>query len=112
VPRTGARLSDVERELARARGARRMLPWAVATAAGGGLIAWVAGGGLRAALPVAAVGLLFAVFLWATSVARCPACGGSLPARGRRKRPDPEGEPGPAAVERLESCPRCRARFE
>jgi hypothetical protein len=97
---------QVEQELARARGARRMLPWAIATAAGGGLIAFVAGGGVRGALAVAAVGLLFAFFAWTTSIARCPACG----ARLEKNRPDPRGA-GPAGVERLESCPRCRARF-
>jgi hypothetical protein len=103
----------VERERARARAARRLLPWALATAAGGGLIAYAAGGGPRAALALAAIGLLFAAFVWTTSIARCPACGAPL---GRTKeegrRPDPEGEAGPAAVERPESCPRCRARFE
>jgi hypothetical protein len=94
---------QVERELARARGARRVLPWAVATAAGGGLIAFMAGGGLRAAVVVAAIGLLFAAFAWTTSIARCPACGAPLV----RNRPSPNGA-GPAVVE---SCPRCRTRF-
>jgi hypothetical protein len=97
---------EVDQELARARGARRMLPWAVATAAGGGLIALLAGGGARGALAVAGVGLLFALFAWVTSVARCPACGGSL----RSKRPGPNGA-DPAVVERFDSCPRCRTRF-
>ncbi len=101
-------LRDVERELARARGARRLLPWAVATAAGGGLLAIAAGGGPRAAASVSAVGLLFALFLWATSIARCPACGAPL---RNEKRPGPGGVTGPAAVERLEGCPRCRTRF-
>jgi hypothetical protein len=103
------RLRDVERELARARGARRLLPWALATAIGGGLLPLAAGGGLRAAATVAAVGLLFALYLWATSIARCPACGGAL---DRRKWPDPQGQAGPAGVERFERCPRCQARFE
>jgi hypothetical protein len=97
---------QVEQELARARGARRMVPWAVASALGGGAIALVAGGGARGALAVAAAGLLFALFAWATSIARCPACG----ARLERKRPGPN-ETGPAVVEPFESCPRCRTRF-
>jgi hypothetical protein len=97
---------QVEQERARARGARRMLPWAVATALGGGAIAFAAGGGARGALAVAAVGLLFVLFAWVTSIARCPACGAPL----GRERPDPIGA-GPAAVERFESCPRCRTRF-
>ena len=108
MPRTVTRLRDVERELARARGARRLLPWALATAVGGGLLPLAAGGGLRAGAVVAAVGLLFVLFLWASSIARCPACGGAL---GRR-RPDPQGQAGPAGVERFERCPRCRTRFE
>jgi hypothetical protein len=107
--RTVIRARDVERELARARSARRLLPWAFATAAGGGLIAAFAGGGARAALAVAAVGLLFAVFAWTMSIARCPACGGRLP---NEKRPGPHEVAGPAGVERFESCPRCRARLE
>lgn len=103
------RRRDVERELARARGARRLLPWSLATAVGGALIALVAGGGPRAAVTLAALGLLFTLFLWTTSVARCPACGAPLP---REERPGPHGDTGPAKVERSESCPRCRARFE
>ncbi len=102
-------LRDLQRELARARGARRLLPWAVATAAGGGLLAFAAGGGARGAAALAAVGLLFALFLWTTSIARCPACGARLRSE---KRPSPRGGAGPAAVERPESCPRCRTRFE
>jgi hypothetical protein len=90
----------VERELARAQGARRLLPWALLSALGGGAIAWAAGGGLRAGAAIAAAGLLFVLFLWTTSVARCPACGARLPrSRG-------------GAGGRLESCPACRSRFE
>jgi hypothetical protein len=103
------RREDLERERARARGARRLLPWSLATAAGGALIALVAGGGPRAAAVLAALGLVFTLFLWTTSIARCPACGARLPGE---KRPDPSGGTGPAVVERTESCLRCRARFE
>jgi hypothetical protein len=95
----------VDRELARARGARRLLPWAFLSALGGGAIAWVAGGGPRAAAALAAIGLFFVLFLWATSIARCPACGAPLP-RGRVRG---EGTGGGA---RPESCPACGARFE
>jgi len=90
------RRADVERELSRARGARKMLPWALLTAVGGAAIGLVAGGGARGAGALFAVGLVFALFLWTTSVARCPACGARLP----------------AARARLEACPGCRARFE
>ena len=89
------RRDAVDRELSRARGARRMMPWAALTAVGGAAIGLVVGGGARGAAALFALGLLFALFLWTTSVPRCPACGARLPA-GRR----------------LEGCPGCRARFE
>jgi len=100
---------EVERELARARGARRLLPWALVTAAGGGLLGIAAGGGARGAAVLVALGLFFALFLWTTSVARCPACGAPL---RKDERPGPRGGMGPAAAERVESCPRCRTHFE
>jgi hypothetical protein len=90
------RRDAVDRELARARGARRMLPWAALTGVGGGAIGLAAGGGAKGAAVLFALGLVFALFLWTTSVARCPACGARLPA-GRA---------------RLDACPACRARFE
>jgi hypothetical protein len=96
----------VDRELARARGARRLLPWALVSALGGGAIAWVAGGGPRAGAALAAVGLFFVLFLLATSIARCPACGAPLP-RGRVR-----GEGATGAGARPDSCPACGARFE
>jgi hypothetical protein len=94
VTRPVARAS-VEQELARARGARRLLPWAALSAIAGAVIGLVAGGGLRAAGALLLAGLLFALFLWTTSRARCPACGAGLPARG--------GAP--------DACPRCRTPF-
>jgi hypothetical protein len=102
------RRQDLQRERARARGARRLLPWSLASAAGGAVLALVAGGGPRAAAVLAALGLVFTLFLWTTSIARCPACGAPLP----RERPGPHGGAGPAGVEQPESCLRCRARFE
>ncbi len=103
------RQADVDREIARARSARRMLPWTLATAAGGAAIALAAGGGPRAAGALLALGSIFAAFLWTVSVARCPACGAPLPRR--REGPAPEGT-SPAETERVRSCPRCAARFE
>ncbi len=90
------RREAVDRELARARGARRMLPWAALTAVGGAAIGLAAGGGAKGAAALFALGLVFALFLWVTSVPRCPACGSRLPT-GRA---------------RVEACPGCRARFE
>ncbi len=90
------RRDALDRELSRARSARRMLPWAALTAVGGAAIGLVAGGGAKAAAVLFALGLGFALFVWATAIPRCPACGGRLPA-GRA---------------RLDACPACRARFE
>jgi hypothetical protein len=87
---------DVDQELARARGARRLLPWAVVTALAGAALGYAAGGGARGAAALFALGLVFALFLWVTSIPRCPACGARLP----------------AARGRLEACPRCRVTFE
>lgn len=85
---------DVERELARARGARRMLPWAVASALAAGALVGSAGAGWKGALVIALVGLVFAAFTAAAAVARCPSCGAPLSDRAGRA-------PG---------CPSCRVR--
>jgi hypothetical protein len=103
------RQTDVDREIARAHSARRMLPWTVATAAGGAAIALAAGGGVSSAATLLAVGLVFTLFLWTVSVARCPACG--APLARRRGRPSPQGT-GSAEAERIRSCPGCLERFE
>ena len=96
----------MERERARASGARKLLPWALLSSLGGGAIAFVAGGGLRAGASLAAVGLVFCLFLWVTSIARCPACGAPLPRRSGRN------AGGEAFADRVETCARCRTRFE
>ncbi len=93
---TSVRREAVDRELARARGARKMLPWAALTAVGGAALGLVAGGGARGAGALFALGLVFALFLWTTAVPRCPACGARLP----------------TSRARLEACPGCRARFD
>jgi hypothetical protein len=104
--RTAARLgaSDLARERARANGARRLLPWALLSAAVAAAIALAAGGGFRAAASLAAAGLLFAAFLWTTSLARCPGCGARLP----RQRSGGAS----ATAARAETCERCGTRFE
>jgi hypothetical protein len=86
----------IRQELARARGARRLLPWAGLSALAGGAIGVAAGGGLRAGAALFVAGLLFVAFLWATSKPRCPACGAGLPRDA--------GVP--------EACARCRVRYE
>jgi hypothetical protein len=87
---------SVARELARARGSRRLLPWALLTAAGGAAIGFAAGGGVRAAAALLGVGLVFVLFLWVTAIPRCPACGTRL---------------RPAAGASLDGCPRCRTPY-
>jgi hypothetical protein len=95
---------DLDRELARAHGARRLLPWVLVSAAGAGAIPWIAGGGPKAGAAVAALGLVFALIVWVSSVARCPACGAPLPRGSYRG--------AGAAAGRPESCPSCRTRFD
>jgi hypothetical protein len=99
----------LDREIARARSATRVLPWSAGSALAGGVLVWVAGGGLKGGLAATAVGLLFTAYLWFSSAARCPACGERLPSA--RKGPGPR-QAGPADAERIQSCPRCRTRFE
>lgn len=96
---------DLDRELARALGARRLLPWVFVSSLGAGAIGWFAGGGPKAGATLAALGLVFVLFVWTSSVARCPACGAPLP-RARGRRGDAPAAPRP------ESCPRCRTRFD
>jgi hypothetical protein len=99
----------VERELSRARSARRALPFVAAAAAGGAALAAVASrsaAGLALLLP----GVLAGAFVWLLGVPRCPSCGGSLFRRGER--PGSAAAPRPTNVERSRRCPRCGARFE
>ena len=95
----------VRRELQRARGARRMLGWALFMAvAGWGLISFAARN-LRAGLPLLVGGLVFAVVVRTLAVPHCPSCGKGLWVRGER--PGPPTAPVPTQVERDRRCPRC-----
>lgn len=113
-PAKRLRLADLERERSRARGARRLLPWAVASAIAAGLLVGTAGAGWRGGLAIAGVGLLFAAFAAAASVARCPSCGAPLGKEPGKEddRPAPGGHPGPADPSRQQHCARCGARFD
>lgn len=86
------------RERARAVAARRLVPWVVGSAVAAGVLVAVAGGGLRGALTIGALGLLLAVFVLALSVPRCPRCGAPLP--GARAEPAAGASGGGR-------CPRC-----
>jgi hypothetical protein len=100
---------DVERELQRARGARRALPFVAAGAASAALLAVVAGGSAAAALAPLALGLAVGILVWSMGLPRCPSCGGSLFRRGER--PGSAGSPRETEVERTRRCPRCGARL-
>ncbi len=100
----------VRRELQRARGARRLVPWALLSAfLGFAFLSW-AGRSWSAGLPLLAGGLLLAGVVRALSVPHCPACGGNLWVRGER--PGPPTAPVPTRVERERSCPRCGAALD
>jgi hypothetical protein len=101
----------VERERARASGARRLLPWAVLSAVLVGSLVGFAGAGWRGGLVIGLLGLLFAGFTASAAVARCPACGAPL-GRLPDAPPRSEGRPDPAEPASSRRCSRCRVRFE
>ena len=101
--------THVERELQRARGARRAFPFVAAAAAGAVLLAIFAGAGASGALVLLAPAAVLALLVWTFSRPRCPSCGGSLWRRGER--PGSAGKPRPTEVERARRCPRCGAAF-
>jgi hypothetical protein len=96
---------QVRLELQRARGARRLVPWALLSALlGWAFLSW-AGRDWRAGLPLLGGGLLFALVIRGLAVPHCPACGKNLWLRGER--PGPPTAPVPTQVERDRRCPRC-----
>jgi hypothetical protein len=101
---------EVERELSRARSARRLIPFAAASAAlVAALTAWVTRS-WRSGLLLLAPGALFLLFAAAASVPRCPGCGASLWQRGEG--PGSAASRRPTQVERERHCRRCGARFD
>jgi hypothetical protein len=94
-------------ERQRARAARKLLPFALATAMGGGALGLAASGSWQAALAAAAPGAVFVLFAWASALARCPECGRRL-ARVEKEPGSAGGTPSPVEVERAGACPRCR----
>lgn len=105
-----ARWSHVERELQRARGARRALVFVAAAVAGAAALVGVASASLRGAALMLLPGALLAALVWVLGVPRCPECGASL--LGRGERPGSAARPRTVDVERTRRCPRCSARFE
>ncbi len=104
-PQTG--WEPVRRELQRARGARRMLPWALLSAVLGWAFLSDAAGRWTAGLPLLVGGLLLSAVIRALAIPHCPACSGNLWLRGER--PGPPTAPVPTQAERERRCPRCRA---
>jgi hypothetical protein len=97
----------VHKELQRARGARRLVPWALLSAFLGWSLVSVAARNWRAGLPLLAGGLLFALVIRGLAIPHCPACGKNLWLRGER--PGPPTAPVPTQAERDRKCPRCAA---
>ena len=109
-PPPPGRWEGVRRELQRARGARRLVPWALLSALlGFGFMAW-AGRSWRAGVPLLAGGLLFALVIRQLAIPHCPDCGKGLWLRGER--PGPPTAPVPTQVERDRKCPRCGAGLD
>jgi hypothetical protein len=100
--------AGVERELSRARSARRVIPWVLLSALGGAALVAVAARSIAAALPILVPGIAAALFTWMMGIARCPACGASLLRPGEAR----ASSAAPAEVSRTHRCPRCGARFE
>jgi len=101
--------SQVQRELQRARAARRYLPWVITTALGVAALAGVAARAPRAAAGMLIPGAAFGLFVALLIVPRCPSCGSSLWRRGER--PGPPGKPNPTEVEKTRRCPSCGITF-
>ncbi len=97
----------VQREIQRARAARRALLFVALAAAGAMVLVGSATRSPRAAAGMLVPGALLALFVWALGVPRCPRCGGSLFRRGER--PGSAGRPRQVEVERTKRCPRCGA---
>lgn len=101
--------SQVERELQRARSARRYLPWVLTTAVGVAALTGIAARSPSAAIGMLIPGLGFGLFVLTLVVPRCPSCGGSLWRRGER--PGSAAKPTPTEVERTQRCPACGVTF-
>lgn len=100
----------VERELQRARSARRYLPWVFTTAVGAAALAGLAARSLKAAGSMLLPGLGFGFFVLFLVTPRCPSCGASLWRRGER--PGPASRPAATEVERTHRCPACGVGFD
>ena len=108
-PAPPPRWEHVRRELQRARGARRMVPWTLASALlSGALVSWAARR-WTAGLPLVLGGLVLVAVVASLARPRCPACGGALFRRGER--PGPPTAPRPVEAERTRRCPDCGVAF-
>lgn len=104
------KFASVERELQRARAARRALLFVALATVGAVLLVGFATRSARAGAGMLVPGALAALFVWALGIPRCPACGGSLVRRGER--PGSAGRPRQVEVERTHRCPRCGAGLD
>jgi hypothetical protein len=101
---------QVQRELQRARSARRYMPWVFTTAVGVAALVGIASRSLKGAAGMLIPGLGFGFFVALMVTPRCPSCGASLWRRGER--PGPASKPNPTEVERTHRCPACGAAFD
>jgi hypothetical protein len=101
--------AQIERELQRARQARRYLPWVLVTALGAAALAGIAARDPKAGLGMLIPGFGFGLFTLLLVTPRCPSCGASLFRRGER--PGPASKPIPTEVERTRRCPACGVTF-
>jgi predicted RNA-binding Zn-ribbon protein involved in translation (DUF1610 family) len=109
APSDPPRWEHVRRELQRARGARRLVPWAFGSALlSGAFVSWAARS-WEAGVPLLAGGLALGLVVGALARPHCPACGAVLWRRGER--PGPPTAPVPVEVERTRQCPNCGVRF-
>jgi DNA-directed RNA polymerase subunit RPC12/RpoP len=99
----------VRRELQRARGARRLVPWTFLSGVLGAAFVSFAARSWRAGWPLFAAGLLLTILVVALSIPHCPSCGRNLWKRGES--PGPPTAPRPTDVEEHRRCPHCGSRF-
>lgn len=109
-PAAPIRWEPVRRELQRARGARRLVPWTFLSALLAAGFVGFAARSWRAGMPLLVVGVLLTLLVVSLSIPHCPSCTRSLWRRGEL--PGPPTAPRPTDVERERRCPHCGTRFE
>ncbi len=110
APGTPPRWEPVRRELQRARGARRLVPWTFLSGVLAAAFVSYAARSWRAGWPLFAAGLVLTLLVVALSIPHCPSCGRNLWKKGES--PGPPTAPRPTDVETRRRCPHCGTSFE